>query len=165
MGGRAVLARREKNLREEWPAGPTDLVFPYPHTKSRRIEDYRPITRLLLEQTGLWIRLHDLRRTLAGSVFGSAKNLGTVAIALGHSTGQDVTMGYLQGDEALEALRELYVTREQHLRKLVGLDAPVPDDQVLSDTQTAIVESIRDMMKKHGLNDITPEKLLHVLKD
>ena len=70
-----LLARLEKNLQAGWAAGPADLVFPHPYTKSRRIEDYRPVTRLLHEQSGLWIRLHDLRRTLAGSVFGSSKDL------------------------------------------------------------------------------------------
>jgi site-specific recombinase XerC len=159
-----LLARRTKNLQKSWSVGPNDFVFPYPHTKSGRIEDYRPITRLLLEQTGLWVRLHDLRRTFASAVFGSAKDLGTVAIALGHATGQDVTMGYLQGSEAINALRELYVAREINLRKLVGLDAPTPEDQALTATQIAIVDSMRDMMKKHGLNAISEEKLLSALK-
>lgn len=58
----------------------------------------------------------NLRRTLAGSVFGSVKDLGAVAIALGHSTGHDVTMGYLQRQVALAALRELYPAREKILR-------------------------------------------------
>jgi integrase len=159
-----LMFRREKNLQAGWSAGPADLVFPYPHTKTHSITDYRPVTRLLHEQTGLWIRLHDLRRTLAGSVFGSAKDLGTVAIALGHSTGQDVTAGYVPDDEVMSALRDIYETREKDLRKLVGLDAPTSEDEVLTDSQFTIVELMRDLMKKHGLDAIAPEKLMGVLK-
>ncbi|MGH8157668.1 MAG: tyrosine-type recombinase/integrase [Rhodanobacter sp.] len=155
--------RRAKNLLAGWSAGDADLVFPYPHSASRRIEDYRPVTRVLFEQTGLWIGLHDLRRTLAGSVFGSAKDLGTVAIALGHSTGHDVTMGYLQRQVALAALRELYVAREKVLRKLVGLDAPTPEDQTLSDAQRTMVELMRGMIKQVGLDAFPVEKLHRLL--
>jgi integrase len=158
-----LKARLEKNRHENWPVGPNDLVFPYPHTKTRRIEDYRPITRKLLELTGLWVRLHDLRRTFASAVFGSAKDLGTVAIALGHATGQEVTVGYLPSDETLDALREIYAARERKLRVLVELDASAPNDQELNGTQTAIIETMRDMMRKHGLNEISKEKLLSVL--
>ena len=128
-----------------------------------RIEDYRPITRILLERTGLWIGLHDLRRTLAGSVFGSVKDLGTVAIALGHSTGQDVTMGYLQRQVALAALRELYVIREKTLRKVVGLDAPAPEDQALSEAQRTMVDLMRGMIKQVGLDALSPERLVQLL--
>jgi integrase len=146
-----LMARRDQNLHAGWASTPTELVFPYPHTKSKRIEDYRPITRLLLEQTGVWIRLHDLRRTFASAVFGSSKNLGTVAIALGHATGQDVTLGYLQGDEALDTLREIYVAREKSLRMLIGLDAPAPDTQSLNGEQRTAISLIRAMMNQVGL--------------
>jgi site-specific recombinase XerC len=158
-----LQARRDKNVVAGWSIGPNDLVFPYPATKSQRIEDYRPITRLLQEQTGLWIRLHDLRRTLAGSVFGSAGDLGTVAIALGHSTGQDVTHGYVNPEVALAALRELYVAREKGLRTLLGLDAPTPDDQALSDAQRTMVGLMQGMIKQVGLDGLSPEKLALLL--
>jgi len=70
---------------------------------------------------------------------------------------QDVTMGYLQGDEALEALRELYVTREKHLRKLVGQDTPAPEDPALSGEQRTALNLIRMLMKQAGLDAIPPE--------
>ena len=153
-----LLARREKNLKAGWSADPSDLVFPYPHTKSHRIEDYRPITKTLFEQTKVWIRLHDLRRTFARAVFGSSKNLGTVAIALGHSTGQDVTVGYLQGDEALDTLREIYVAREMGLRIQLGLDAPAPapapTNQMFSEKQLTAASMIRTLMKDAGLETL-----------
>ncbi|HEY0198135.1 MAG TPA: tyrosine-type recombinase/integrase [Rhodanobacter sp.] len=155
--------RRAKNLQAGWAVEDANLVFPYPHSASGRIEDYRPITRLLFERTGLWIGLHDLRRTLAGSVFGSVKDLGTVAIALGHATGQDVTMGYLQRQVALAALRELYVIREKTLRKVVDLDAPAPEDQALSDAQRTMVDLMRGMIKQVGLDALSPEKLVQLL--
>lgn len=159
-----LRSRHEKNRAAGWKVDPNDFVFPYPHTKSGRIEDYRPITRQLQEETGLWIRLHDLRRTLAGSVFGTAKDLGTVAIALGHSTGgHDVSMGYLQRQVALAALRELYMAREKGLRTLVGLDAPSPNAQALTPAQQTTVENIRVTMKSHGLDTLSPEKLLEAL--
>ena len=155
--------RREKNQEQGWPIAPADLVFPYPHTKSRQIEDYRPVTRALFEETGLWIRLHDLRRTLAGSVFGSVKDLGTVAIALGHATGHDVSMGYLQRQVALTALRELYGAREKQLRLLVGLDLPAPTDETLNDAQRTMIELMRGMMKQVGLDAMPAEKLHELL--
>jgi hypothetical protein len=139
----------ERKARSEalgWPTGPHDLVFYSPDTKENLIADYRPLTRLLEKQTGEWIRLHDLRRTLASSVFGSVKDLGTVAIALGHKSGMEVTAGYVPREEALNALREIYVAREKKLRLAIGLDQ-APNLDNLSVEQRVQVKMIRDMMK------------------
>ena len=61
-------------------------------------------------------------------------------------------MGYLQRQVALTALSELYVAREKGLRKVVGLDAPTPDDQALTDAQRTVVDLMRGMTKQVGLD-------------
>lgn len=143
--------RRAKNLALGWPVGAHDPVFYYPNAEDHRISDYRPIMRLLQEKSGLWIRLHDLRRTLATSVFGSSKDLGTVKIALGHRSGsnQEVTIGYLERQARLAALRELYAAREKRLRVLLGLEqAPSTD---FTDYQKTMLTTLRTLVKQTGL--------------
>lgn len=155
--------RKKKSQAQGWPSRPADLVFPYPTGKDGRIDDYRPLTRALKEETGLWIRLHDLRRTLAGSIFGSVQNLGTVAIALGHTTGHDVALGYLQRQVALTTLRTLYQNRENELRQLMGLDLPPPSSANLPDQQRAMLELMRTMMKQTGLDSLPIEEVTQLL--
>lgn len=149
--------RFKKNRKAEWPTEPTSLVFPYPHTKDGRIADYRPITRLLKEKTGLWIRLHDLRRTLATSVFGSAKDLGTVAVALGHATGKEVTRDYIPLQHRLAALRELYTARDKRMRLAIGLDQLAVSTH--TPAQLAILSAMRLMLKNAGLTQLSAADL------
>lgn len=153
-----LTERKARSEQLGWPTGPHDPVFFSPDTKENLIGDYRPITRLLKKKSGLWIRLHDLRRTLASSVFGTVKDLGTVAIALGHKSGQEVTADYVPREEALNALREIYVAREKHLRVLIGLDQ-APNVEDLSDKQKLQVQNIQMMLKMADLADLTPEQL------
>ena len=153
-----LVERHARSQEQGWPTGPLDPVFYSPDAKDFRIGDYRPLTRLLKKQTGEWIRLHDLRRTLASSVFGLAKDLGTVAVALGHKSGMEVTAGYVQRQEALNALREIYGAREKKLRVWIGLDqAPKTDE--LTDTQRMQVQNIQMMLQMANLGDLTPEQL------
>jgi hypothetical protein len=150
-----LTERKARSEKLGWPTGPHDPVFYSPDAKDHLIGDYRPLTRLLEKQTGEWIRLHDLRRTLASSVFGSVKDLGTVAIALGHKSGMEVTAGYVPREEALAALRDIYIAREKKLRVLIGLEqAPTMDD--LSVEQRVQVKMIKDLLKSANL---TPEQL------
>jgi hypothetical protein len=153
-----LTERKAKSEKLGWPTGPLDPVFYSPDTKENLIADYRPLTRLLQTQTGVWIRLHDLRRTLASSVFGSVKDLGTVAIALGHKSGMEVTADYVPREEALAALRDIYVSREKKLRVLIGLDQAPSTDQ-LSLVQQARVEDIQALLKKANLTDLSAEQL------
>jgi integrase len=142
--------RRDRNLEEGFSVEGRDLVFPYPDTATGQIRDYRPVTRLLQEQTGLWIRLHDLRRTLASEIFGTSQSLGTVAVALGHRSGQQVSQDYVGAMEAIEGLRPLYEAREGRLRRLIGLDEPEPM-AALTDQQKALVEGLASMLKQQGI--------------
>jgi len=158
-----LKARHDKNRVQGWSVKRGDRVFPYPHTKTGKIEEYRPIIRKLKKDTGLWITLHDLRRTLASSVFGSVGDLGMVSIALGHASPQDVTANYVKRSVALTALRDLYQAREKKLRQLIGMDAPTPGDHALSLAQQITVDNIRETMIRHGLDALSPEKLLELL--
>jgi len=146
-----LQARRERTMAAGHPAGPRDLVFLNPATETGAISDYRPVIKPLHTQTGLWVRLHDLRRTMAGEVFGSSGNLGTVAFALGHASAEtDVTAGYVQRQAALDTLRDLYDLRERRLRQLVGLDQPA--ETVMTETQRSILQAARMMLEQAGLN-------------
>jgi integrase len=158
-----LKARREKNKAQGWSVKRGDRVFPYPTTKTGKIEDYRPIIRKLQADTGLWIRLHDLRRTLATSVFGSAGDLGTVSIALGHASDKDVTAGYVQRQVALSALRELYHAREKKLRQLIGLDA-APASVAFTEFQVSMVQTIQTLLKQAGLDKLPAPDLAVLLQ-
>lgn len=153
-----LRARQSKNRMSGWSTKRGDRVFPHPRSKTGAIEDYRTVIRALHKQTGLWIRLHDLRRTLATSVFGSVKDLGTVSIALGHSSEKDVTRDYVQRLAALAALRELYTAREKRLRQLIGLDQ-TPTTEPISEYQRAMLDTARALLKQAGLDALPPEEI------
>ncbi|WP_158755335.1 tyrosine-type recombinase/integrase [Dyella sp. S184] len=155
--------RHEKNRAQRWPVKRGDRVFPYPTTKTGKIEDYRPIIRKLKEQTGLWIRLHDLRRTLATSVFGFAGDLGTVSFALGHTSDKEVTADYVHRQAALAALRVLYHGREKHLRQLIGLDA-APASAAFTDFQKSMIQTIQNLLKQAGFDKLPPTDLAELLQ-
>ncbi len=89
--------------------------------RGHSIADYRGVTEILQEQTCLWIRAHDLRRTLASKIFGTTINVATVEIAMGHGSRKAVAAGYIQS--AVEALRPLYEVRERRPRQMIGLGA------------------------------------------
>jgi hypothetical protein len=112
------------------------------------IADYRGVTEILRDQTGLWIRAHDLRRTLASEIFGTTQNVGTVEIALGHRSKQAVTRGYIQS--AVEALRPLYEAREKRLRQMIGLDAALTPKQV-TEAQQGMVAAALAILKEAGI--------------
>lgn len=159
-----LQARRAKNKAQGWSAEDHDRVFPHPATKTGKIDDYRMVTQQLKEDTGLWIRLHDLRRTLAGSVFGSAMDLGTVSIALGHASDRDVTAGYVQRQVALAALRHLYIMRERKLRRMMKVDV---EAETLNDLQRSVVDSLRMttkvLLKQAGLDHLSPAEVAELL--
>ena len=177
-----LVARREKSDALGWPTGPQDPVFYSPDTKDHRIGDYRPLTRLLEMKTrppeellekktkppadeehlekksGVWITLHDLRRTLATSVFGSVKDLGTVAVALGHKSGHEVTVGYLERPESLDALREIYAAREKKLRLLIGLDQ-APNMHDLANAKRIEIRMIQNLIKDADFGDLPEDQI------
>ena len=142
--------RRARNVESGFAVEGRDLVFPYPDTATGQIRDYRPVTRLLHEKTGLWIRLHDLRRTLASEIFGTSQSLGTVAVALGHRSGQQVSQDYVGAMEAVEGLRPLYEARERRLRRLIGLSEQEPA-VALTDQHKALIEGLASMLKQQGI--------------
>lgn len=178
-----LTEQRQKNKDAGFPVGRNDLVFPHPTKKGGHLKDYRYVSGLLEAMTtpnvaehvkplseghicdtsakprGLKIGLHDLRRTLAGELFGESKNLGTVAIALGHSSAQDVTAGYVEALEAVEGLRPLYEARERRLRRLIGLDDG-PAQEVTSDQKPYLLAAV-EMLKRAGLD---PEDLVAQLR-
>jgi len=165
--------RRQLNATARYPTGRTDLVFPHPNTEKAHLTDYRQVSKLLMArsalperdgqpaQPGLRIGLHDLRRTLAGELFGSSKNVGTVAFALGHSSGQDVTTGYIERQEALDGLRDLYVVRERRLRQLIGLEDTV-DSSSTTEAQRSVLAVVVSLLKQSGL---APEALVQHLSE
>ena len=158
-----LKARHERNHAQGWSVKRSARVFPYPTTKTGKIEDYRPIIRKLKVDTGLWIRLHDLRRTLASSVFGSVGDLGTVSIALGHASSQEVTAGYVQRNVALAALRDLYQTREKKLRQLIGLDV-APSSAAFTDFQKSMIKTIQTLLKQAELEKLPASDLAVLLQ-
>jgi integrase len=160
-----LVERRKKNLALGWPVDEHAPVFYQPGTKDHRIGDYRLLTLHLKEKSdGLWIRLHDLRRTLATSVFGSSKDLGTVKIALGHRSGSEheVTVGYLERQARLATLRELYAIRERQLRILVGLDQDAAQE-INDPTQKFALDQIRGMLKSAKLDHLSAPDLAALL--
>jgi hypothetical protein len=75
---------------------------------------------------------------------------GTVAVALGHRSGQKVSQDYVGAMEAIEGLRPLYEARETRLRRLIGLDQPEAT-VALTAEQKALVEGFAAMLKLQGI--------------
>lgn len=153
-GSQILRDRRDRNEAAGYPVSGNSYVFPTAAIMKGKevgqpIADYRGVTELLREQTGLWIRAHDLRRTLASEIFGTTQNVATVEIALGHGSKKAVTRGYIQS--AVEALRPLYEAREQRLRQMIGLDvAPAPKQ--VSEEQQVMVNAALGILRQAGLD-------------
>ena len=148
-----LRGRRDRNEAGGYPVSGSSYVFPTAAIMKEKevgqpIADYRGVTEMLRDQTGLWIRAHDLRRTLASEIFGTTQNVATVEIALGHGSKKAVTRGYIQS--AVEALRPLYEAREKRLRQMIGLDvAPAPKQ--VSEAQQGMVAAALAILKEAGL--------------
>ena len=119
--------------------------------------------KIVIEKAGIAdLRLHDLRRTLASSVFGSVKDLGTVAMALGHKSSHEVTVGYVPRPEALDALREIYTAREKKLRVLIGLDQAPNLDDIAKDKHVQI-KMIQSLIKSADFGELTQDQIAALL--
>jgi integrase len=100
----------------------TPYVFP-----SRFFDKHLTEPSALLEkadqESGLTIRLHDLRRTFAGEIFNkSGRDSLTTKLAMNHSSGtDDITASYMMIEPKLEALRPLFEEREKRLFKIAGV--------------------------------------------
>jgi integrase len=148
-----LKGRRDRNEAAGYPVSGNSHVFPTAAIMKGReigqpIVDYRGVSEMLQDQTGLWIRAHDLRRTLASEIFGTTQNVATVEIALGHGSKKSVTRGYIQS--AVEALRPLYEAREKRLREVIGLDAAT-GMPVISEAQQGMVAAAMAILKQAGL--------------
>jgi integrase len=145
--------RRDRNEAAGYPVSGNSYVFPTAAIMKGKeagqpIADYRGVTEILRDQTGLWIRAHDLRRTLASEIFGTTQNVATVEIALGHGSKKAVTRGYIQS--AVEALRPLYEAREKRLRQMIRLDA-APAPKQVSEAQQGMVAAALAILKEAGI--------------
>ena len=153
-GSQILRGRRDRNEAAGYPVSANSYVFPTAAIMKGKdagqpIADYRGVTEMLRDQTGLWIRAHDLRRTLASEIFGTTQNVATVEIALGHGSKKAVTRGYIQS--AVEALRPLYEAREKRLRQMIGLDvAPTPKH--VSEAQQSMVAAALAILKQAGVD-------------
>lgn len=148
-----LRGRRDRNEAAGFPVSVSSYVFPTAAIMNGKevgqpIADYRGVTEILRDQTGLWIRAHDLRRTLASEIFGTTMNVATVEIALGHGSKKGVTRGYIQS--AVEALRPLYEAREKRLRQMIGLDA-TPATVTVSETQQGMMAAALAILKQAGI--------------
>jgi len=130
------------------PLFPSSALFKGKHRPGEPIADYRTVALMLKETSGLWVRAHDLRRTLATDLFGDTLDVGTVERALGHGSKKPVTMGYIQ--QAVEALRPLYVARERRLRQLSGLD-PGASPAAITLAQEGMLAAAAALLKQAGL--------------
>lgn len=152
-GSEVLRARRDRNEAAGYPVSGNSYVFPTAAIMKGKeagqpIADPRGVTEILQGQTGLWIRAHDLRRTLASEIFGTTQNVATVEIALGHGSKKAVTRGYIQS--AVESLRPLYETRETRLRQMIGLDAVVSTK--VSEAQQGMVAAALAILKQAGVD-------------
>jgi len=137
--------RMEKNSAAGFKVRPADFVFPSSAKEDAPILEYRGLSVLLKEQTGVAIGAHDLRRDVATHVFGETLDVNSVAMALGHKK-KDVSIGYIQNVQA--TLRPLYLKRETRLRRLLGLEA----EPTLTETQRAMLEAAKGLLKQAGLS-------------
>lgn len=95
-----------------------DFVFPSRH-HGKPIADARVVLVALKERTGLWVRLHDLRRSLGTEMAEIEEgDPFLVSVALNHTIA-GATARYIK--KRAELLRPSYLARERRLRKIVGL--------------------------------------------
>jgi hypothetical protein len=127
----AQILQNRKAASERWrPDALSEWVFPS-RQHGKLIPEARNILETLQEETGLWITVHELRRTMATEIGMEAlmKQLTRLLVssaALHHAQGQTggvVVSGAAEGYLMCKAsaLRPLCVERENRLRKLVGL--------------------------------------------
>lgn len=143
--------RRARSKAHGFPTQDTDWVFPSV-VAGRHVVEIREVQKALKEASGLWIGPHDLRRTLAGDVFGDTLDVRTVGLVLGHAkSDSDVSAGYVPDRERLRALRPIYEARERELRHLTGVE--VVDDPLagLSAEQRAILTAAEAMLRNAGI--------------
>lgn len=145
-----AILRARKAFNERWrPDDPSPYVFPS-RIHGKPISTPQGVLAQLAELTGLRVRTHDLRHTLATAIGSEvdlrrAASLALASAALHHGKGRGLIGGatpiYLH--EQVELLRDLYQKREDNLREIAGL--PVPKrgredgdeliDQVMNDPE------------------------------
>lgn len=145
---------QERRVRSETsglPVGANDWVFASVKP-GKHIVEIREVQKQLQAASGLWIGPHDLRRTLAGDVFGDTLDIRTVGMVLGHAKSDgDVTASYVPDKERLRALRPVYETRERELRKLAGVEVTNDPLAHLTNEQRAILGAAEAMLKSAGI--------------
>lgn len=146
--------RRARSQAEGLKTEPADWVF-HSVKPGKHIVEIREVQKLLKEASGLWIGPHDLRRTLAGDVFGDTLDVRTVGMVLGHAKSDgDVSASYVPDKERLRALRPVYEARERELRRLTGVEVTNDPLSGLSSEQRAILVAAEAMLRSAG---ITPD--------
>jgi integrase len=141
--------RKDLNRKNGFGVDQLDWIFPS-KTGEGAVVEVRKVQQLLLDQSGLWIGPHDLRRTLAADIFGDTKNVHSVGMALGHAASeQNVSAGYVPISERLRTMRPLYEARERRLKQLIGIEKK---SAALSQKQKAIFEAAELMLRNAGIS-------------
>jgi integrase len=122
------ILHKRREFNDRWrPDEPSPYVFPS-RVRGKAVASPNGILVALEKQTGLKVRAHDLRHTVATEVGSQADlqraaSLALASAALHHAKGR----GLIGGATALyvhrqaEALRDLFQRREDRLRSVVGL--------------------------------------------
>ncbi len=143
--------RRARNQAAGLPTTSGDWVFASVKP-DKHIVEIREVQKRLKEASGLWIGPHDLRRTLAGDVFGNTLDVRTVGMVLGHAKSEgDVTASYVPDKERLRALRPVYEARERELRRLIGVETNIDPLAYLTNEQRAILGAAEAMLRSAGI--------------
>ncbi|HDR8945453.1 TPA: integrase family protein [Burkholderia vietnamiensis] len=100
--------------------------------------------------SGLKIRMHDLRRSFAGSVaetvmINGTQNFGLVKIALNHADQKaDITQTYIGIKSKLNMLRPIYLAHERRVFEAAGLMEPA---------QPSDADALLDALKAQAANN------------
>lgn len=122
------ILRKRREFNDRWrPDNPAPYVFPS-RIHGKPISNPGGILLALEKQTGLKVRTHDLRHTVATEIGSQADlqraaSLALASAALHHAKGRGLIGGAttLYVHRQAEALRDLFQKREDRLRGLVGL--------------------------------------------
>lgn len=125
-----------------------EWVFPS-ERRGLHLTEPRNVLLLADEGSGLKIRMHDLRRSFAGSVAETVMKDGTqafglVKIAMNHADQKsDITQTYIGIKPKLNMLRPVYVAHERRIFEAAGMMEPIqPNDaDALLDTLKAKAEN------------------------
>ena len=143
------ILRARRAFNERWrPDHPSPYVFPS-RIHGKPISNPGGVLTQLQELTGLKVRTHDLRHTMATAIgseadLKKAAALALASIALHHGGKGRAMIGgatplYLH--QQAEALRDIFQRREDKLRAIAGLDVP---ERQQEDPTDAFIDQIVD---------------------